>query len=473
MFERIIRGWQQLSMDLSPNLRRWSAAPGRSVRDGHKRQIKLRQQLQAKQTADFYYLIDVVGTCNLRCPSCPVGNYPEQPPKGLMSLENYRAILEKIAADHPGEKIFVDLYNWGGPGLHKRLGELIKLTKEFGFGVGISSNMNVFPDLKAVIQERPSYLRISLSGYFNETYQRTHRAGDINLVKSNMHMLRHWLDKTESDTIVQVGFHVYRSNFPEDFRKMRDLCEDLDFIFAPTVAALMPVEKAVMAVDGAALPEDRQILDNLVVPMAEWTSLVSRMRSEHPDCQYRQKRTTINFDGSVPLCCATFEQNQIIAPNFLDVSREEITARKYSHEFCGTCQNRFLDMVYTGVGSQYVEKRAALVLGAEYQAFLDEWNVSIEPTVAFEGRELTIPQAFRLAMKRLKAGKEDLAFALLKDVVREAPRHGEAHYQMGGLLLAKGHKENARASFRAAYEIWPHHKPYADAFKDIEGDKAP
>lgn len=73
------------------------------------KQLKLRRELQLRQTADFYYLIDIVGSCNLKCPSCPVGNYEEQPTKGLMSLETYKRILHKISIEHPGEKIFVDI----------------------------------------------------------------------------------------------------------------------------------------------------------------------------------------------------------------------------------------------------------------------------------------------------------------------------------------------------------------------------
>jgi hypothetical protein len=46
--------------------------------------------------------IDIVGTCNLSCPSCPTGNFTigdfaaaQKRPTGLMKLELFRAILEK------------------------------------------------------------------------------------------------------------------------------------------------------------------------------------------------------------------------------------------------------------------------------------------------------------------------------------------------------------------------------------------
>lgn len=433
-----------------------------------KRQLKLRQRLQQLQTADFYYFIDIVGSCNLRCPSCPVGNYPHESPKGVMKLEYYKKILEKITADHPDEKVFIDLYNWGEPGLHKHLGEIIALTKRFGFGVGISSNLNVFPDLKGVVEASPTYLRISLSGYFNETYQQTHKLGDINVVKANMHMLRHWLDKTDSGTIVQVGFHIYKSNFPDDFRRMRDLCEDLDFIFAPTLATLMPVEKAVADVDGKSLSTDQALLDNLVVSTIERTQLLSEARSKYPDCQYRQRRTTINYDGSVPLCCATFEQAQVIAPNFLDVSRQELTSRKYAHEFCRTCRERSLDMIYTGAEPHLIDAIATTVLGPDYKAFMDEWNVALEPTVEWENEELSLQQSFDSAKQYMDSGQLDLAYDLFTLLLAVAPRHGEASYQLGRLLQTQGQTEQALTRFRAALSMSPDHEPYLRAVRELE-----
>ena len=465
MFERI-GFFQRTKPAITPSTATPAAqGDGRELR--RKRQLKLRQKLGLRQTADFYYLIDVVGTCNLRCPSCPVGNYPELPPKGLMALSVYQSILDKIAAEHPDEKVFVDLYNWGEPGLHKHLGEIIALTRKFGFGVGISSNLNVFPDLKAVVQARPTYLRISLSGFFNETYQRTHKAGDVNLVKANMHMLRYWLDKTGSDTIVQVGYHVYRSNFPDDFFRMRDLCEELDFIFAPTLAALMPVEKAVAAVDGKSLPADQELLDNLVVSTGERVALLSQARPRYQDCQYRQKRTTINYDGSVPLCCATFEQEQIIASSFLSISRAELTERKYQHDFCRICQERSLDMVYTGVEPHLVDEKAIAVLGPEFKAFLDEWNVSLEPSVDWNGAELSIQEAYDTAQAYAANGDSPSAEKLYAELLEAAPRHGEASYQLGLLLSARGRTAEALEKFEAALEVWPDHDRYVQAVREV------
>jgi hypothetical protein len=48
------------------------------------------------------FWIDIVGTCNLRCPSCPVGNYREADfagavrRRGFMNFGYFREVLAKI-----------------------------------------------------------------------------------------------------------------------------------------------------------------------------------------------------------------------------------------------------------------------------------------------------------------------------------------------------------------------------------------
>jgi MoaA/NifB/PqqE/SkfB family radical SAM enzyme len=186
-----------------------------------------------------------------------------------MSVETYEQILSKIEREHPGEKVSIDLYNWGEPVLHKNLAKIITLTKSRGMPVGVSTNLNSFPNMREVLRAAPSHIRISLSGYTNGTYQQTHRGGDINVVKSNMYLLRHWLNETDSDTLVQVGYHLYKDNIGTDFDNMRRLCHELDFVFEPFLARMYPLEKMIDAMAGIIAPEDRAINDQFAVSMSK------------------------------------------------------------------------------------------------------------------------------------------------------------------------------------------------------------
>ena len=76
-------------------------------------------------------LIDVVGTCNLKCPTCPVGNSPQEGnARGAMPREKLEAILLKARAECTVES--VALFNWTDPLIHPRLPELVETVKRLG-----------------------------------------------------------------------------------------------------------------------------------------------------------------------------------------------------------------------------------------------------------------------------------------------------------------------------------------------------
>ena len=63
----------------------------------------------------FVYNIDIAGTCNLGCASCPVGNTPlgsvsrGERPRGFMPFELFAQIVEKIARETPVERPVITL----------------------------------------------------------------------------------------------------------------------------------------------------------------------------------------------------------------------------------------------------------------------------------------------------------------------------------------------------------------------------
>ena len=81
-----------------------------------------------KRNKLFTYWIEIVGTCNLRCPTCPQGNFLDNElsvgrnPTGFMELTLYKQILEKIKADNISDRVEIHLYTWGEPLLHPKVG---------------------------------------------------------------------------------------------------------------------------------------------------------------------------------------------------------------------------------------------------------------------------------------------------------------------------------------------------------------
>lgn len=435
------------------------------------KQRELTHALNKIHVSDHYYFVDVVGSCNLKCPSCAVGNMTQLMAKGVMPVAKFTEVLAKIRSDQPhGARLAVDLYNWGEPGLHTKLSELVRLAKEQRFVVGISSNLNVFPDLKNVIRESPDYFRISLSGSRNQTYERTHRLGNINAVKANMYRLREFMDRYQSQTIVQVGFHVYRSNFPDDFLAIRSLCDDLGFLFAPVLATIMPVEKVIEVLDGKPAAVEEDLLENLVVGVDETIALHAQAGGPTNDCQFRERRTTINFDGSVSLCCATYGPETVIANDFLNTSNKEILAQKYTHKQCQTCMGRHINKIFTGFEPNIQNAAAINVLGPIFEAYLNEQATIASPDwFEFDGELQHRDGVYQLGLAALSKGDAGVTEATkaFEALVKFAPSFGEGHFQLARLVHQSEDVERSRTLIETAKNMCPDNPNYVAEYQRI------
>jgi tetratricopeptide (TPR) repeat protein len=435
-------------------------------------QHRLSRQLQMVQRADHYFFVDVVGTCNLSCPSCAVGNSAPQLAKGLMSAAVFNEILATLHREYGAyRRKFIDLYNWGEPGLHPHLADLIKAAKDQDFGVGISSNLNVFPDLRDAIKAGPNYLRISVSGMRNSNYQTTHRGGNIHAVKANMYHVREFIDRYRSQTIVQMGFHVYRTNFPEDFLEARRLCDELGFIFAPTIATVMPAEKVVAVAGGASGQFEPKLSEQLVLPAERTLQILESSGPVTQDCQFRQARTTINFDASVSLCCATFNRDKIIDGDFRNATREDVTRKKYAHPFCGDCIKTHVNKLYTGIGAGELNAEAAKVLGPLYEMFLTLQNRIGNPDYVVIGSSFYDKTATYLrGMDALSRGQEGWSAAeeCFDALADGAPDFAEGYFQAGALARLKDNRKKAREMAATAQKLEPSNQTYRALVKDLQ-----
>lgn len=294
---------------------------------------------------DRLYQIDVIGACNLACPSCPVGNMPDtKRPRGAMSPELFEKIIRKIKRESPIVR-HIALYSWTEPLLHPKIGRLIEIARKYGIGVKLSSNLNNIKRLEEAIRAHVHALRISVSGFTQEHYGRTHRGGDIERVVANMRLLRQFIDKHRSPTRVDVLYHCYADNVDAEYRSMRALSRELDFAFNAVWAYFMPLEKCLSYYREGFSGDDAELHAKLAVSLDEAREI--SLRHPSADCKLRSEETAINCDGSVQLCCATYDLEHTVAPSFLDVSQEELQKRKYEHPLCGECMEHGLHDTFT------------------------------------------------------------------------------------------------------------------------------
>jgi MoaA/NifB/PqqE/SkfB family radical SAM enzyme len=289
----------------------------------------------------FYFTIDILAACNLRCPSCPVGNYESDRWKGsTMSPDLLRRILRKATGEC--SITGVALYNWAEPLLHPQLPEMIRIVHDFGILCDLSSNLNLLKNPREILREDPNSIVISLSGFNQEMYARTHVNGDIARVKENMLHLVAAKRETAANTNIYIRYHRYRDNLQDEIQ-MRDFARDHGIGFQPVWAYFMPLEKNLAYLGAAdnevALTEkDHQLIKMLALPLREG-STVARQHRQQP-CLLREEQVTIDFEGNVMLCCGVYDRDKYGFGSYLDIPIERLQKKRRSHPMCNSCMEQ-------------------------------------------------------------------------------------------------------------------------------------
>lgn len=290
-----------------------------------------------KELQGFEYCVDVSGSCNLLCISCPRSNYPRQPKPGFMSVENYRIVLEKILKEDPFVGA-VYLYNYGEPLLHPHLADIVRITNELGVHATVSSNLNIHKDFSDVIKARPSWFRVSVSGV-GQNYELTHTGGSWELFLKNLQKLHEWREAYHPEMQVEVYYHIYHHNSDEDFRFMRELAEKYNFTFRFRHAGLHAMENIEDIIEGRSLsPEAEQTRNLLAFDVYEAIAL-AQQRKDLP-CSY-ERCIWISWDMKVRHCIEWYNPDLFLVPDkFLDTSLDELAAARKSSKFCEKCRER-------------------------------------------------------------------------------------------------------------------------------------
>lgn len=305
-----------------------------------------RDFISARRLSPLDPSVDVSGLCNLRCISCPRGNYQDQPPRGFMSAATYQKVLEKLLVELPflGN---IQLYAWGEPLLNPEIARIVAMTVERGVLCAISTNLNLSRDFGEVIRARPDWIKVSASG-FGPSYETTHTGGDWPLFRANLERLSRLKRDFHPDMYVEVNYHLYRHNQGEQFRDMARLCADLGFVFRPNWAYLYPLDKVLDYCQGRELNDEaRRTMDLLQLSLDEGLRR-ARLQAHLPCAE--ERCFPISWDLSVRSCGAYFWPG--LSDNFLAESLDAILERRDGSGICSECRRHALHR-YTSV---YVEE---------------------------------------------------------------------------------------------------------------------
>ncbi|KAA6187408.1 radical SAM protein [Thiohalocapsa marina] len=281
-------------------------------------------------------MIDVVSACNLTCPSCPKGNSNTvKNARGIMTPEHLAEILAKASKETIITSVW--LFNWTEPLIHPRLPELVEIASAYAPCL-LSSNLNL-PKVNydSLLSKEPATFFVSVSGFNQGTYKKSHRGGNIEIVKQNMFRLSLAKARADSKTQLVVLFHRYLDNL-EDERQMKEYAQNLGFRFEPRWARLLPIEKNLQYLEDPsqlsredldlvarlALPPSRAVLDAVDIDDAGY-------------CPLREKTLVVNSQGQVQLCCIVYDEGRFGIGNYLDEPLDVLLQRKRAHETCQAC----------------------------------------------------------------------------------------------------------------------------------------
>lgn len=143
-----------------------------------------RTKLRGKPYQLFF---DVTNICNLKCPLCPTGLGLKGYPKGNMSFELFKKVIDEIGK----YAVIATLHNWGESFLNKDIYGIIKYAKSKRICTFISSNLSALNegDIEKIISSGLDKLVVSLDGASPETYDMYKRGGNFNTVIKNIEML--------------------------------------------------------------------------------------------------------------------------------------------------------------------------------------------------------------------------------------------------------------------------------------------
>lgn len=292
----------------------------------------------AEAKPEFSFYIDVFSYCNLRCPSCIVGNEfgdKAEWPRGLMDVETLRRILDKATSECLVTSVGV--FNWTEPLLNPQLPDLVREIRRRGISCRVSSNLNVREDydFEALLEAAPNLLRVSTSGFTQSIYERGHAGGDVERVKRNLRRVAEIRRRrSRKTTRFIVFYHIYNDN-QHEIEPMKAFVEDLGFTFSTTHAQIFPVEKIIDIREGRVSQSDRKVLDRLSLPLGEALDITSKEPAE--SCVLMDRQMVLDVSGNVMLCCGASMNRVNALGRYLDLSVEEIQARKNAHGLCGTC----------------------------------------------------------------------------------------------------------------------------------------
>lgn len=277
--------------------------------------------------------IEISNICNLKCSFCPVTKRKSQ----YMSLENFKYILEQIK---PYSK-YIYLHVKGEPLFHPNLSEILRISKEEGFFVNITTNGTLVTNQSSLLcgENAPRQINFSLhsfDGNLDSIDNNNYLDNVLTFVETSLEQnktyisLRLWnFNANDHDSIQQKGNRYILDKIESKFK--------LDY----KIAEMLVPGKGLKLKDKLYINSDLEF---------KWPELSDSHYEEEGFCYALRNQIAILVDGTIVPCCLDGEGivnlGNIFKTSFKDILNSERTQAIYNgftnhkavEELCKKCQ---------------------------------------------------------------------------------------------------------------------------------------
>jgi len=235
--------------------------------------------------------VEPTNICNLRCPVCETGAGILNRPRGYMSLDNLKKILDKV-----GEQVNTLLfYYMGEPFLNKGAYDMIRYATDKGIYVATCTNGEVL-DMDGLVESKLSEISFQIGGMTQETHEKYRVGGNLHKTMDNLTKAVDMKAKGLISTKIQVGFIVMKHNEHE----VEQAKKELKGMRADEVVIIFPCVRTVeqgktfLPTDDKYWIYDRNYFKN---------GVLMPKKVPHNTCWWIYYSTVVLWDGRVVPCC--------------------------------------------------------------------------------------------------------------------------------------------------------------------------
>ncbi|WOX56629.1 radical SAM protein [uncultured Methanoculleus sp.] len=278
-----------------------------------------------------YY--EISGICNAKCPYCSTGSGATKgKPRRFIPPEEFDRGLNRLyELEILNDDVFLGLFNWGEPFLHPQLNEILGTLKEAGQRFALSTNGSFIPDsLNSQLLENLSYLRISLPGFSQRSYDKIHQL-NFGTVLHNIDVL----NELVPPGTLEVGIFAYKFNITE----MAEACRyfnNKNIRYQILMPHLTDLNEAIEYLTETMNPVKKQMIEEDLFT-DHIRPLMLHKNGEY--CPFLQNQLVLDEYNNVSICCVLDKNSEYysIGSIFERTKEDLIKLKTQGQGICKRC----------------------------------------------------------------------------------------------------------------------------------------